>query len=75
MIIGVVVRTDREHAVPVFRGRAARRALGALYGLPNAAPTPEERAARPVMAFITTSRSLFVDDDQDSRPMAVWTRE
>ena len=74
MIIGVVIRTDREHGVPVFRGCAARRALVALYGLPNAARTPEELTARPALAFITTGRSLFVDDDQDGRPMAVWIR-
>ena len=74
VIIGVVIGRDGEHGVPVFRGGAARRALVALYGLPNAAPSIEELAVRPVMAVLHTPRSLFVDDDQDGRPMAVWVR-
>lgn len=75
MIIGIVVRRDEEHGVPVFRGRAAWRALFALYGIPNAAPTPEERASRGVLACFASRRALFVDDHQDGRPVAIWTGE
>ena len=72
MIIGAVVHIDPEHGVPVFRGRRARRALVALYGLPNAAASRDELAAQPALAAFTTDRSLFVDDGQDGKPMALW---
>ena len=43
MIVGAIHRTDAEHGVPVFRGERARRALVLLFGLPNVAPTADER--------------------------------
>lgn len=42
MIVGAIHGTDPEYGVPVFRGKRARRALVALLGLPNAAPTTDE---------------------------------
>ena len=42
MIVGAIRGTDPEYCVPVFTGERARRALVALFGPPNAAPTSEE---------------------------------
>lgn len=72
MIVGAIHGTDLEYGVPVFRGRPARRALVALFGLPNAAPTPEEWERLGPRACLATRRLLFVDDWSDGQPRAVW---
>jgi hypothetical protein len=72
VIVGAIRGTDLEHGVPVFAGERARRALVALYGLPNAAPTADEWRAFGALACIRTRRLLFVDDWSDGEPRAVW---
>jgi hypothetical protein len=72
VIVGAVHGTDAEHGVPVFRGERAHRALLALFGLPNAAPSVEERARLGALAYFSTRRALFVDDLDDGHPRAVW---
>lgn len=53
------------NALPTFHTPAMRRLLNALYGLPNAAPRDDEMPWN-------TRRVLFVDDDDDGRPIAYW---
>ena len=65
MIVGAIHGTDPEHGVPVFLGARARRALVALFGLPNAAPTADEWARLGPRACFATRRLLFVDDSSD----------
>jgi hypothetical protein len=72
VIVGAIDGTDPEYGVPVFRGRQARRALVALFGLPNAAPTTDEWARLGPLAVIATCRLVFVDDWNDGQPQAVW---
>ena len=72
MIVGAIRGTDPEYSVPVFRGPRARRALVALFGLPNAAPTREERERLGFLAWLATRRLVFVDDWIGGRPRAVW---
>ena len=72
MIIGATHGTDPEYGVPVFRGKRARRALVALFGLPNAAPTADEWNRLRPLAAIATRRLVFVDDWNDGQPQAVW---
>lgn len=57
--------------LPIYTGEASRRALVALWGLPNAHPTRQELAEGP-LAYLTTRRLLFVDDHDRGRPIAVW---
>ena len=64
--------TDPEYGVPVFAGERARRALVALFGLPNAAPTSEETRRLGALACFSTRRAVFVDDWNDGQPRAVW---
>lgn len=71
MIVGPVCGIDAEHGVPVFRGARARRALVRLFGLPNAAPTPDEWARLGPLACLATRRLVFVDD-WSGQPRAVW---
>ena len=54
-----------DAAIPTFSGRDARRALTRRWGLPNTAP-------RPCDPFFGNSRCVFVDDDDDGRPVAYW---
>lgn len=68
MIRGIVVRRDPEHGVPLFRGRAAWSALFALYGIPNPAPTREERASRGVFAHFASLRAVFVETTRTAGP-------
>ena len=75
MIVGAIHGTDPEYHVPLFRGTRARRALVALFGLPNAAPTTDERERLGPLACITTRRLVFVDDWNDGQPRAVWLPE
>lgn len=72
MIVGVIRGTDPEYRVPVFRGERARRALVALFGLPNAAPTRDETRRLGALACLSTRRAVFVDDWNDGQPRAVW---
>jgi hypothetical protein len=72
VIVGAILGTDPEYGVPVFAGRQARRALVALFGLPNAAPTRAERQRLGPLAYIRTRRVLFVDDWNGGAPRAVW---
>jgi len=72
VIVGAVRAVDPEYRVPVFRGTRARRALVALFGLPNAAPTPQEWNQLGALACLSTRRLLFVDDWNDGQPRAVW---
>lgn len=72
MIVGAIRGIDAEHCVPVFSGRRARRALVALFGLPNSAPTPDEWNRHGALACLRTRRLLFVDDWNDGQPCAVW---
>jgi len=72
VIVGAIHGQDAEYGVPVFRGKRARCALVALFGLPNAAPTTDEwRRHGPLASFITR-RLVFVDDWNDGQPRAVW---
>ena len=75
MIVGAIQGTDPEYGVPVFRGKRARRALVALFGLPNAAPTTDECNRLGPLAAIATRRLVFVDDWNDGQPQAVWLPE
>ena len=75
MIVGANHGTDPEYGVPVFRGKRARRALVALFGLPNAAPTTDEWTRLGPVAAFATRRLLFVDDWSDGKPRAVWLPE
>jgi hypothetical protein len=75
VIVGAIHGTDAEYGVPVFRGERARRALVALFGLPNAAPTANEWQERGPLAAITTRRLVFVDDSNHGQPHAVWLPE
>lgn len=72
MIVGAIHGTDPEYGVPVFRGKRARRALVALFGLPNAAPTADECKRLGPVACLATRRLVFVDDWNDGQPRAVW---
>jgi hypothetical protein len=72
VIVGAVRGIDPEYGVPVFRGARARRALVALFGLPNAAPTAAERRRAGALACFSRRRLLFVDDWRDGQPRAVW---
>ena len=72
MIVGAIFGTDPEYGVPVFAGERARRALIALFGLPNAAPTADETRRLGVLACFSTRRAVFVDDWNDGEPRAVW---
>jgi hypothetical protein len=54
-----------ELEVPTFSGARARRALVAAHGLPNSYPRRGE-------FFLGRCRVLFVDDEQDGKPMAFW---
>ena len=72
MIVGAIRGTDPEYGVPVFAGERARRALVALFGLPNAAPTSEETRRLGALACFSTRRAVFVDDWNDGQPRAVW---
>jgi hypothetical protein len=72
VIVGAVYGHDAEYGVPVFRGKRARRALVALFGLPNAAPTTDELRRHGPLACVITRRLVFVDDWNDGRPRAVW---
>lgn len=51
--------------IPTIRGRCARRALVSAFGLPNAYPQKGEFLFRPC-------RELFVNDDEDGKPVAFW---
>jgi hypothetical protein len=75
VIVGAIHGTDPEYRVPVFRGKRARHALVALFGLPNAAPTTEEWEQLGPLASIATPRLVFVDDWDDGQPRAVWLPE
>jgi hypothetical protein len=75
VIVGGIHGTDPEYGVRVFRGKRARRALVALFGLPNAAPTADEWNRLGPLAAIATRRLVFVDDWHDGRPRAVWLPE
>ncbi len=75
MIVGAIHGTDPEYGVPVFRGRRARRALVALFGLTNAAPTTVRWNRLGPRALIPTPRLVFVDDWKDGQPQAVWVPE
>ena len=75
MIVGAIHGTDPEYGVPVFRGERARRALVALFGLPNAAPTANEWQERGPLAAFSTRRLVFVDDSNHGQPRAVWLPE
>lgn len=72
MIVGAICGTDPEYGVPVFRGSRARRALVALFGPPNSAPTRREWSRDGVLAPFRTHRLLFVDDWNAGQPRAVW---
>jgi hypothetical protein len=72
VIVGPTRGTDPEYGVPVFTGEWARRALVALFGLPNAAPTADETRRLAVLACLSTRRAVFVDDWKDGQPRAVW---
>jgi len=72
VIVGAIHGTDPEYGVPVFRGERARRALVALFGLPNAAPTTDEYKRLGPVALIATHRLVFVDDWNDGQARAVW---
>lgn len=72
MIVGAIHGTDPKYGLPVFRGKRARRALVALFGLPNAAPTADEWNRLGSIAVIATRRVVFVDDWDDGQPQAVW---
>jgi hypothetical protein len=75
VIVGAIHGTDPEYGVPVFTGPRARRALVALFGLPNAAPTPEETGRFGALACISTRRVVFVDDWNEGKARAVWLPE
>jgi hypothetical protein len=72
VIVGAIRGVDAEHRVPVFSGPRARRALVALFGLPNSAPTPDEWKRDGALAPFRTRRLLFVDDWDAGQPRAVW---
>jgi hypothetical protein len=72
VIVGAIDGTDPEYGVPVFRGKRAHRALVALFGLPNTAPTTDEWNRLGPLAAIATRRLVFVDDWNDGQPHAVW---
>jgi hypothetical protein len=72
VIVGAIRGIDLEHGVPVYTGTRARRALVALYGLPNAAPTRAEWDQLGALACLSTRRLVFVDDWDAGRPRAVW---
>jgi hypothetical protein len=72
VIVGAIHGTDAEYGVPIFRGAHARRALVALFGLPNAAPTTAEQRQLGALACLRTRRLVFVDDWKDGEPRAVW---
>jgi hypothetical protein len=72
VIVGAIHGTDPEYGVPVFRGKRARRALVALFGLPNAAPTTEECKRLGPVACIAKRRLVFVDDWNAGQSRAVW---
>jgi hypothetical protein len=75
LIVGAIHGTDPEYGVPVFLGKRARRALVALFGLPNAAPTTDEWKQLGPVAAIATRRLVFVDDWNNGQPRAVWLPE
>jgi hypothetical protein len=75
VIVGAIHGTDPEYGVPVFRGKRARRALVALFGLPNAAPTTDEWTRLGPVAAFATRRLVFVDDWNGGQPRAVWLPE
>jgi hypothetical protein len=75
VIVGAIHGTDPEYGVPVFAGPRARRALVALFGLPNAAPTREETGRFGTLACISTRRVVFVDDWNEGKRQAVWLPE
>jgi hypothetical protein len=72
VIVGAIHGTDPEYGVPIFRGKRSRRALVALFGLPNAAPTGEEYERLGPVACLATRRLVFVDDWNAGQPRAVW---
>ena len=53
--------------VPVFTGITARKELTWKWGLPNTYPEQGE-------TMFNCSRVLFVDDDRDGLPVAVWNK-
>ena len=75
MIVGAIHGTDPQYGVAVFKGQRAHRALVALFGLPNVAPTPDETRRLGALACISTRRVVFVDDWNDGQPRAVWLPE
>jgi hypothetical protein len=56
-----------EDGLPAFEGREARKELVRRFGLPNAAPMIGEK-------IFSCTRCMFVDDDQDGKPIAYWIR-
>jgi hypothetical protein len=57
--------------LPIYTGEASRRALVALWGLPNTAPTGRELNCYGSLAYLRTARLMFVDDER-GLPIAVW---
>jgi len=58
--------------IPTLHSWGDRRDLLRRWGLPNSAPTPAELAKWGLLAFLRTTRQLFVDDDRDGEPVAYW---
>jgi hypothetical protein len=56
-----------EDGLPVFKGQEAYKELFRRFGIPNAAPLEGEGP-------FSSTRSLFVDDDNDGEPVAYLIR-
>lgn len=57
---------DQDYNIPTYYGKEAYKKLVRRYGLPNAAPKKGE-------SLFGKCRVLFVDDDNNGRPVAYWT--
>lgn len=62
----LVYHGNQDHNIPTYHGKEAYRKLSRRYGLPNAAPEKGE-------SLFGRCRVLFVDDDDNGRPVAYWT--
>ncbi|RLC88672.1 MAG: hypothetical protein DRJ03_02005 [Chloroflexi bacterium] len=54
-----------DDALLVYSGKEARKQLTRLWGVPNSCPRLGE-------SYFGRSRVVFVDDDNDGKPMAYW---
>lgn len=63
---------DEATGLLVYTGQEARDWLVCRYGIPNAFPTDKAINEFGVGAYIRASRVMFVDDENNGEPVALW---